>query len=63
VPLFLALLAGIALMGGIAVLEDLGKHKDSEGDKKEEEKSSLVRPADGPTVRLSRDEPCFPSCT
>jgi zinc and cadmium transporter len=45
VPLFLALLAGIALMGGIAVLEDLGKHKDSEGDKKEEEKSSLALPS------------------
>jgi zinc and cadmium transporter len=44
IPLFLALLAGIALMGAIALLEPHGE-KPKEGDKKDDEKSALVRPS------------------
>jgi zinc and cadmium transporter len=42
VPLFLALLAGIALMGAIALLEPHGKKEKPEGEKKEDDKAALV---------------------
>ncbi len=45
IPLFLALLAGIALMGAIALLEPHGKKEKPEGDKKEDEPAAFMLPS------------------